>query len=247
MRVTRAFVASCGAGLSLVAASVAALFLLSAVVAVRGWPGINPSDDVPHVTLADAQLTNADDGAAVAVAASAGAGLAPIVLGGADPAAGDGTSARSRRGGRADRTSRVAMPGQGARPTLVGGIPPAGGPGASQPAGQPSRPRPNLVNDTTSGAAEVIRDTGSDAGNTTEPAAPGSGSAATQVAGAVADTVDDAGRAAAGGAGQAVTDSTADAVRDTGQAVDKVTAGDVGGAVDEVTSAVGGLLGVGVG
>ena len=46
MRVTRAFVASCGAGLSLVAASVAALFVLSAVVAVRGWPGINPDNDV---------------------------------------------------------------------------------------------------------------------------------------------------------------------------------------------------------
>ncbi|HWT93204.1 MAG TPA: hypothetical protein VN238_09430, partial [Solirubrobacteraceae bacterium] len=73
MRVTRAHVASLGAGLSLVAASVTLLFLLSAVVAVRGWPGMDPDDDVPAVELT-AALPSSSSGGASSGAASGTAG-----------------------------------------------------------------------------------------------------------------------------------------------------------------------------
>ncbi len=51
MRFTRASVASAGASMSLVAAAVSALFVVSAVVAVQGWPGVNPEDDVPRLMM----------------------------------------------------------------------------------------------------------------------------------------------------------------------------------------------------
>ncbi|HEV2999597.1 MAG TPA: hypothetical protein VGW75_02565, partial [Solirubrobacteraceae bacterium] len=51
MRVKRAWLASAGASMSLVAAAVSALFVVSAVIAVQGWPGVDPEDDVPSVVL----------------------------------------------------------------------------------------------------------------------------------------------------------------------------------------------------
>ena len=184
MRSTRALVGSVGAGLCVVAAAVTVLFVLSAVVAVRGWPGIDPEDDVPRVTLADAARASSPDapvaaGAPVAAAASA-AGPAPIVLGGAGDA-----PAPSRSGG----TSRRPATGDAAP------VPATGGPAATP---QPGTSAPAPVGDApiAPGAplADAIRDTGDTVGGVTDPVAPGSGQAVTQATDTVADTVDGPGR-----------------------------------------------------
>jgi hypothetical protein len=207
MRVTRALVGSVGAGLCLVAAAVTALFILSAVVAVRGWPGIDPENDLPRVTLAESSLASADAavpaGGPVAAATSAGA-PDPIVLGGA-PSGGEGASEAAPR---RSATRRPAATGDGTAPGPAAPSPQAGttspsapGAGAPAPAGSP--------------VAETIRDTGETAGGVTDPVAPGSGPAVTQV-----------------------TDTVADTVGGTGRAVEKAVPGDAPGAV-------GGLLGGG--
>lgn len=268
MRVTRAFVASFGAGLSLVAASVTVLFALSAVVAVRGWPGMDPDDDVSAVVLAEARLasgetTSAPAGADGEVAAVAASVPAAIVL----PAAAPERPSRGTRSGTAQRTGAPsegsgpqsgggddgrgaepgAQPGTGSAP--AGGEPGTGGagqqpqpggasqqpaPGGAAPgAGTPGRPRP-----VTSGVSDTVRNVGTTAGGVVDRVAPGTGQAVRDTTSSVADTVDQT--------GQAVTDVTGrvpGVVENTGQAVEKVTKGDVPGALDEVGDLVNGLLG----
>jgi hypothetical protein len=235
MRVTRAYVGSVGAGLCLVAAAVVALFVLSAVVAVRGWPGIDPEDDVPQVTLADGRAASpggdAADGTPVAVAAALD-GTTPIVLGGAGaPGASPDARGRTRRdGGRGtgdvDQTPAPSpAPGGSATPQA------GGSPGAPSTPSTPGSP-----------LADAIRETGDGVAGTTDPVLPGSGSAVTQVTDTVADTVEGGGQAA-GGAVQQVTERSGQAVRTTGSAVEGVAGGDVAGAVENVGKAVDGLLG----
>src|SRR5688500_6739027 len=106
MQSTRAYVASLGAGMSLIAAAVSALFVLSTVVAVNGWPGIASDDDLGSITLSR-ELAAADGGtpAPVATAAAAAAAGDAIVLGaGAGGAATPGTGG-VRRGAAGPGTS----------------------------------------------------------------------------------------------------------------------------------------------
>lgn len=189
MRVTRAFVGSVGAGLCLVAAAVTVLFVLSAIVAVRGWPGIDPEDDVPQVMLAEAGLagaagmTPAGD-TPLAVAASAG-DATPLVLGAPAGAGGDagGTAAPRRPGARGDGT-----PGAGGTTTsgTAGGSAPArpASPSASAPAAPSASPPP------ASALAGAIREAGDQLGGAVDPVAPGTGPPVTQVTDTVAGTVD---------------------------------------------------------
>ena len=235
MRVTRAFVASFGAGLSVVAASVTLLFLLSAIVAVKGWPGIDPDDDVQRVTLADARLAPgvpAPAGEGVVAVAAAAGDSAPVVLGGADPR----PSAPTRRDRGDDGGGDRGGPAPGGAPVAGEGpsVSRPGAPAAGAPAPAPSRDagsgtarpapapaqRPGPVEQVSSGVGDAVQDAGEVAGDTVEPVAPGTAPVVTQV-----------------------TDTVAETVESTGKAVDDVTEGDVDGAVKDVGDAVGGLLG----
>ena len=213
MRVTRAFVGSVGAGLCLVAAAVTVLFVLSAVVAVRGWPGIDPENDVPRVTLADALarvLGRRRRPAArpVAVAASPARRGADRPRRRSRPAV--TTTGARRRAAVARRARRqTTLP-----PARTPG--PAPAPGAAGSASRRSFPGdPAAPQDAGRPVAETIRDTGEAVGGVTDPVAPGSGQAVTQVTDAVADTVDGDGqgrrdrrpRATSGGAVEKTTDT----------------------------------------
>jgi hypothetical protein len=249
MRVTRAFMASCGAGLCLVAASVAVLFVVSAIVSVRGWPGMDPADDVPHVRLAEAPgRDGAPHGDAGAVAVSAANGDAvPIVLGGsaapapAAAAPGDGSP---RRG--SERSRQVApTDGDGQAPAVRAPVRERGPAAAGNAPELPSpttRPRPTPAATVTTPAADAIRDRGEDAADAADEVVPGTGRSVRDVTDAVAGTVQDTGQAV-GGPVEKVTDRTSGTVQEAGQAVDSVTKGDVGAAVEHVTDAVGALLG----
>jgi hypothetical protein len=226
VRVTRAFVASVGAGLCLIAAAVVALFVVSAVVAVRGWPGIDPENDVPRVTLADGRaLGDADAGGPVAVTATAG--TTPIVLGGAGT---PGATTRTR-GDRVDRS------GPGSAPVSQPSLPAT--PGAPAPAGQP---QPSAGADRPASTSNAPAPATGDGGDTGRPAPATPGSTVTQVTDGVADTVQGVGNTV-GGPVQQTTERAGEAVRNTGSAVDSATQGDVAGAVDSVGKAVDGLLG----
>ncbi|MDQ3739597.1 MAG: hypothetical protein M3389_01515, partial [Actinomycetota bacterium] len=68
--------------MSLVAAAVSALFVVSTVIAVQGWPGVDPENDVPNLVLAE-DVPLAENAAAPTGAGAAPAAPAPaaIVLG----------------------------------------------------------------------------------------------------------------------------------------------------------------------
>src|SRR5687767_4215797 len=132
MRGSRTFLASAGASMSLVAAAVSALFVVSAVIAVQGWPGVDPEDDVPALVLSDVPLPSAPapDTATTASAPGTPDAATPIVLaGGPTPAtAGDGDGAGTGTG-----TGTGDGPGTGTGDSTGG--PAAGGPAA--PGGTP--------------------------------------------------------------------------------------------------------------
>jgi len=230
MRPTRAFLASAGAGLSLVAAAVSVLFVFSAVVAVKGWPGMDPDNDVPTLVLSGALPPAAEGAGTGATEASPAAGAGdrdpePIVLGGSDRADADRGAARRDGGGGPDARVPARTPGSGDAPSASGGS------GGGQPSpGQPT-PSTGTVGDETGSspapapavtdtAAGVVEGGGQAVGGATETVAP-------PVSGAVESVTGDAGGA----------------VQDTGAAVDSATQGDVEGAVGSVGDAVGSLLG----
>ena len=240
MQSTRAFVASLGAGMSLVAAAVSALFVLSTVVAVQGWPGIATEDDLGSVTLSR-ELAAAETGAPAAATPAAAPTAGAIVLGaGTGAAASPGTPGTT--GGRRDGAVPAA-PGTGAAPGVPGvdpgarsGAVPSSAPSGGGATGTQARPD-TPASSPTAPVADAIRDTGRDLGTTTEPVVPGSGSAVQQTTDAVADVVEGGGSVvqqvippAAPVVGE-VSERTGTAVRDTGSVV------------DGATSAVGSLLG----
>jgi hypothetical protein len=254
MRVTRAFLASAGAGLSLVAASVTVLFALSALVAVRGWPGIAPDGDGDRVTLADARLASAPTGGGDGAPGLAPAS-APIVLGGrAEPAAA-GSDAPSRpRRGRTGGARRIGITSPGG-PAPAGRTPsaPATGPGAAA-APAPSSggrtsggsgeqaPRAAPVEEVTDTAARTVRGAGDAVGDTTDEVAPGAGEPVRRTTDRAAQAVQNAGKAA-DQAVQNVTGRVGGAVEHAGKGVGNAAKGDVEGAVKNVAGAVDGLLG----
>jgi hypothetical protein len=233
--------------MSLVAAAVSILFVFSTIVAVRGWPGIDPEDDVPGLVLSES-VQAADDAAAPAVAtpvaAAPGAAPGPIVLGGPDATGNDGTASPPRTaaggpspggdgGAGGDVTGDAGTPASGSAPSSA--APPAGGGGGG---GGGTGDQPTL----TQPAADAIRDTGSAAAQTGDQVAPGAGPPVQQVTDDVADTVEGAGA----GVGAVVDEAgrrTGSAVENTGAAVENVGKGDVEGAVKSVNDVVGSLLG----
>jgi hypothetical protein len=228
--------------MSLVAAAVSLLFVLSTVVAVNGWPGIDPDNDVPRIRLSDAfNTTGGASDVQPAAAATPGAVIAaPIVLG----ASGLGTAATARGqrgdGGRGASTPSGTNPARSAAPSTT--PTPAGStPAPSQPSnggGGPSNP-----------VAETVRDTGNVVGEAAKPVSPTASSVVTQTTDSVADTVEGTGPRVGEAVPPAapvvddVTGRAGEAVRQTGTAVDSVTKGDVNGAVKNVTGAVDSLLG----
>ena len=220
MRVTRAFVASCGAGMSLVAAAVSLLFVLSTVVAVRGWPGIDPEDDVPRLVLSDRISTpSGGDGGAVttptAAAADAGDGAGAIVLGA--PGAG-ATAGRTTAGGPPARRTPGGSPRNGQGGSANRG-PATSAPSSSAPAapGPASGPAP-IESSPTAPAADAVRDTGDALAPATDPVSPGTAQSTTDD---VADAIEGGGRVAEQVLPQAapVVERTAEAVGTTAQPV----------------------------
>lgn len=61
MRSTRAYVASIGASISLIAAAALTLLTVSAVVALEGWPGIGATSDEPALIVGDTVLADAGE------------------------------------------------------------------------------------------------------------------------------------------------------------------------------------------
>jgi hypothetical protein len=222
MALTRAYMASIGAGMSLAAAAVAGLFLFSAVVAFTGWPGFDPDDDVPAVTLSQSlpSASGAADAAGtgpLAAAAAAAGAATPIVLGGGGAGAtGTGDVAGDGPTARIPATRR-----DGAAPSPGAAAPPATGAAAPQTSSQPQPGSPaSPVEQITSNVGRTIRDTGSSAGAVTDQVAPGTGEPVRQTTGQVAETVEG-----------------------VGQAAGAVTRGDVSGATERAGQTVGALLG----
>jgi hypothetical protein len=213
MAVKRAYVASIGAGMFLVAAAVAALLIFSTIVAVRGWPGLDPDDDVPALTLSQslpgAGSAGAGSSPVVAAAAiAAGTAASPIVLGGtaggtAGAGAGDGAGGPTARipGGRRTQAPAAGVPVAAPAPA---GQQAAPAPAATAPAPQP---QPSPVGQATTGVGRTVRDTGAAVGTVTDGVLPGAGAPVREATGVVAGTVEQvpgAVQQSVGNAGQAV-------------------------------------------
>jgi hypothetical protein len=223
--------------MSLVAAAVSVLFVVSAIVAVRGWPGIDPQDDVPRLVLSDGP--SARPGAPGVALTAPVAGATPIVLGDTPAPAGAPGTGPSSRG----PAGTPAVPGQDApaeTPGVTGAAPSqASGPGPRPPAADPGT---TPIRETTGAVAETVRDTGAAVGGTVDTVAPGGGEPIRQTATAVADVVEQVG----GGVGQATqaVGHTAQGVTDTaGQVVTDVGAPRLGEAVQGTGRLAGALLG----
>lgn len=227
--------------MSLVAAAVSLLFVVSAIVAVRGgWPGIGPQDDAPGLVLTDSPSGRPAPAGVTVAPAAATAGDATVVLG---REAGPGAA---RRGSSRGPSNTPDVPGQNGPGTTapVGGSAPSQGtaPAAQTPPSTPPGTSPSLVRDTTTAVGETVRDAGNAVGGTVDTVAPGGGEPIRNTANTVADAVEQV-----GGAVQNTTQNvgrTAQPVTDTaGQAVSDLGAPRLGNAVQDTGKAVTGLLG----
>src|SRR5919204_3761265 len=128
MRASRAYIASLGTTGVLVGSSILLLFLVSAMVAFRGWPGSGPGGDLGKLSLggssSSAGLVGPARVAADLVPAAAAVGAAPAPAPG--PAAagrgGGGTGGNAGGGGTAPTPPPGGGGGGGGTPT-----PPRGG------------------------------------------------------------------------------------------------------------------------
>ena len=207
MRASKGLLAALGAGTSLAAAAVIALFSVSVLLAVHGWPQVSRADGSDSVALrAQIAATAAADGDSGAANAPA-----PVALPARPPAVRHRTAARRTlaRRGPASRRPGATRPGTAApAPGSSGssGVPSPGSSGGSSPSGG-SGPAPSNV------VAPVTHTVGSTVTNVTDTA----GGALEPVSPAVADTVTTTGQQAG------------DAIDQVGQAVGGVVGGLTGG------------------
>lgn len=213
MHGARGFIAGAGASMSLVAAAVSALFVVSAVIAVRGWPGIAPSQD------AGAPLVLDEGDALPGGAPAAPAEQAPILL------ASDDTTPVTARQLPLRRAPRLHRPGRTRpSPDTTGGI------SSPAPAATPEVPS----------VTRPIRDPVDQAGDALEPAAPGSGGVVGGPTDAVGDTVAGIG-AGVGGVVEPVAPRSSRSIEDVTSAVGE-TVTDAGAVVDDLLTGLLGAL-----
>src|SRR5919197_1908869 len=134
MRASRAYIASLGTTGVLVGSSILLLFVVSAIVAFRGWPGSGPGGDLGKLSLGgsspSAGLVGPARVAADLVPAAAAVGAAPAPAPRPAAAGGGGGGAGGNAGGGG--TAPTPAPGGGGgggggTPTLAGGGSTSGG------------------------------------------------------------------------------------------------------------------------
>ncbi|MFN2616326.1 MAG: hypothetical protein ABR581_04285 [Thermoleophilaceae bacterium] len=158
MKASRAYIASLGTTGLLVGSSLLLLFVVSAIVAFRGWPGGGPGGDLGKLSLSDstpsARLVGPARVASDVAPAAAAVGAVPAAsptAGGSAPGAGGGgnTPAQAPGGGGGGGGGTPSGGGGGGAP---GDGPGGPGPGSNDPS--PTQQVGNTVDDTTSGAGD---------------------------------------------------------------------------------------------
>jgi hypothetical protein len=199
MRSTRAWLASLGAGGSLVAAAACSLLAVSAVVAFRsGWPGVRPASSGPTLTVAAHE---------VAAGSRAGLGAQPLIV--SASAAGRPGGIQSFAAGGGPGGSVGTQLGPGAREL---GIPTRGSvsggaqaiPASSGGSGSGQSPRPSTtpadtgqtVSSTGSRVGQAVSGAGTAVGGAVSGVSPTVGQAVQQSAQSAGQTVGGAGKAA---------------------------------------------------
>jgi len=196
MRVTRAVMASLGAGMSIVLMGVGVLAAVSAVVGFSGWPGAAAGgEETPRAMLAQSDPAGARGPASVRprivvpdpIRAAAHHARATRS---ASPRAGvDGIARNERVSERKHDTGTKVLPQR-------------------HPAGTPDDDPPLIV-DPPDRVVEDVRETGAELGNATDQTVKGLGKAVEPVSPTLAKTVDDVGQVV-GDTIQGVTNSVSD-------------------------------------
>jgi hypothetical protein len=182
MRATRGLWAAVGAGTSLAAAGVLALFVLSVALAVHGWPQVGGSGDPRAVELRAAALRSADE----VSGAAAAPGRSQVVL-----------AARVTRTPRAVARRRAAsgrrVPSRTPRRPGSAVSSPQSPASAASPA-----PAPGPVAQLPQAAGQVVQQATGAAGGVVRPVSPAAAGTVTQAGTQAGGAVDAPGKAVGG-------------------------------------------------
>jgi hypothetical protein len=179
MRATRGLWAAVGAGTSLAAAGVLALFVLSVALAVHGWPQVGGSGDPRAVELREAALHPA--ASAVGTAASPG-GSQVVLPGRVTPTPRAPARRRAASGGR--------VPSRAPRRPGAAGAAPQAPAAAASPAPAPAGPLAQLPQ----AAGQLVQQATGAAGGVVRPVSPAAAGTVTQAGNQAGGAVDASGQ-----------------------------------------------------
>jgi hypothetical protein len=160
MRATRGLWAAVGAGTSLAAAGLLALFSVSVVLAIRGWPQVSKADGAGSVALRAQVATPRANGAAAAapspVVLPARSASAPRSHGRGAAQHGGHTPARRPSGTSSAPAGSTTAPSSPAGPSAQGGSG-TGGSGSTSPIAQVPHTVSTTVTDVTDAAGGALQ------------------------------------------------------------------------------------------